>query len=64
VKVKFEKYAVRADGEPLYRMRLDDQPVREGLTLDQVILAINRRDEERLGEEHTLQGTGTPGGRR
>ncbi len=58
MKVKFVKYAARPDGEPLYRLYLDGDPVREGLTLDEVIRAINCRDEESLGEEHA------PGGRR
>lgn len=44
------------NGEKLYRLEIDGETVREGLTLDQVIRAINRRDEERLGEEHTAAG--------
>ena len=48
MKVKFEKYAVRKDGEALYRLYLDGEPVREGLTMDQVVEAINRRDEETM----------------
>lgn len=52
MKVKFEKYAARPDGEPLYRLYLDGDPVREGLTLDEVIRAINRRDEEKLKSGH------------
>lgn len=53
MKVKFTKYAERSgDGEPLYRMSIDDMPVKSGLTLDEVIEAINRRDEESLGDQH------------
>lgn len=49
---RFEKYAARADGEPLYRLLLDGKVVREGMTIDQVVAAINRRDEEQLGDDH------------
>lgn len=48
----FEKYDCRADGEPLYRLLLDGRAVREGMTLDQVVESINRRDEEKLGDDH------------
>jgi hypothetical protein len=50
---RFEKYALRADGEPLFRLLLDGKVVREGMTIDQVVAAINRRDEERLGDDHS-----------
>lgn len=46
--VKFEKHGSLPDGEALYRMWLDGDPVREGLTLDEVIRSINRRDEETM----------------
>lgn len=49
---RFEKYARRADGEPLFRLLLDGKVVREGMTIDQVVAAINRRDEEKLGDDH------------
>ena len=49
--IKFVKSGTRTDGEPLYRLILDGSAVRDGLTLDEVIVAINRRDEERLGED-------------
>ena len=39
-------------GEKSYRLVIDGETIAEGLSLDQVIEAINRRDEERLGEEH------------
>lgn len=67
MRIKFTKYKRRPDekdyvtgpdGQPLYRMYIDDEPIREGLTLDEVVEAINCRDEESLGERHT------PGGRR
>jgi len=38
--------------EPLYRLIIGGRTVREDLTLDQVVEAINRQDEERLGWEH------------
>ena len=47
--IKFECHARRPDGERLYRLIIDDKVVREGLTIDDVARAINRRDEERLG---------------
>lgn len=56
MKAKFEKYAVRKDGEALYRLHLDGEPIREGLTLEEVVEAINRRDEESLGERHVPGG--------
>lgn len=57
MKIKFTKYKRRPDdkdyvtgpdGQPLYRLYIDDEPIREGLTLDQVVEAINRRDEETM----------------
>lgn len=50
--IKFECHAKRPDGESLYRLIVDDKVVREGLTIDEVIEAINRRDEESLGADH------------
>lgn len=55
MRLKFEKHATRADGEPLYRLLLDGRAVREGMTLDQVVESINRRDEEKLGDDHAPQ---------
>jgi hypothetical protein len=52
VNVRFEKHGSLPDGEALYRMWLDGDPVREGLTLDEVIRSINCRDEESLDERH------------
>lgn len=54
--VRFEKHGSLPDGEALYRMWLDGDPVREGLTLEEVVEAINRRDEESLGERHVPGG--------
>lgn len=50
--IKFECHAKRPDGERLYRLIIDDKVVREGLTIDDVVEAINAQDEEQLGEEH------------
>lgn len=62
MKLKFTQYknrpgdtdlAAAPDGSPLYRLEIDGRTVRSGLTIDEVIEAINRRDEEKLGEQHT-----------
>lgn len=52
MRLRFEKHGRRADGEPLWRLLLDGKVVREGMTLDQVVESINRRDEEKLGDDH------------
>lgn len=49
--LRFECTGVREDGEKVYRLVINGETVREDLTLDEVVEAINRRDEERLGEE-------------
>ena len=49
--IKFECHAKRPDGERLSRLIIDDKVVREGLTIDDVVEAINAQDEEQLGEE-------------
>ena len=54
--VRFEKHGSLPDGEALYRMWLDGDPGREGLTLEEVVEAINCRDEESLGERHVPGG--------
>lgn len=46
--LKFEAYAVRDDGEKIYRLIIRGEIVRKGMTLDEVIEAINRQDEEGL----------------
>lgn len=48
--IKFTRQSVRPDGEVLYRLEKDGEVLREGITLDEVIRAINRMDEESLGE--------------
>lgn len=51
--LKFEQMGFRVeDGERLYRLVIGGRTVREDLTIDQVIEAINQQDEERLGEKH------------
>lgn len=53
--LKFEQMGFRVDdGERLYRLVIGGRTVRENLTIDQVIEAINAQDEERLGEERSL----------
>ena len=47
-KIVFECTGVRRDGARLYTLALDGVVVREDLTIDEVIEAINRRDEESL----------------
>ena len=54
--IKFECHAKRPDGERLYRLIIDGQVVREGLTIDDVVEAINDRDEDRLSEDHGPRG--------
>lgn len=49
-KIVFEISSTRPDGAKLYRLSLDGVPVRDGLTIDEVIEAIARRDEESLRE--------------
>ena len=52
-RLKFDKTGVDPDtGEPLFRLVINGRTVREGLTMDEVVEAINAQDEERLGEEH------------
>lgn len=50
--IKFECHAKRPDGERLYRLIIDGETVREHLTIDDVVRAINDRDEARLGADH------------
>ena len=53
-KLKFDKTGVDPDtGEPLFRLVINGRTVREGLTMDEVVEAINAQDEERLGEERS-----------
>ena len=55
--IRFEQTARRGDGEILYRLIIDDEVRRENMTLDEVILEINREDELSLGERHSPRGT-------
>ena len=57
--LKFERDGALPDGEKTYRLVIDGVESGAGLTLDQVIRAINNRDEERLGEDHAPD-TGVP----
>ena len=50
-KIVFEATGTRPDGVKLYRLQLDGVTVREDLTIDEVIEAINRRDEESLRQD-------------
>lgn len=50
--IKFECHAKRPDGERLYRLIIDGEAVRENLTIDDVVRAINARDEKSLGTDH------------
>lgn len=50
---RFERTGVRPDGEALYRLVINGRTVREGLTMDEVVEAINAQDEEWLGEERS-----------
>ena len=52
-RLKFERTGEDpVTGEALYRLQIGGRTVREDLTIDQVIEAINQQDEERLGEKH------------
>lgn len=54
--IRFEAAGVNRAGEKIYTLTIDGRTVRSGLTIDQVCEAINRRDEERLGDEHAPRG--------
>lgn len=55
--IKFEVCGADPEGGKLYRLIIDGETVREGLPLDEVIRAINARDEESLGADHAPRGT-------
>lgn len=66
MKIKFTKYKRRPDdkdyvtgpdGQPLYRLYIDDELIQDGLTLDKVVEAINRMDEKSLGDRHAARRT-------
>lgn len=50
--IKFEVCAADPEVGKLYRLIIDGKVVREDLPLDEVIRAINARDEESLGADH------------
>lgn len=50
--LKFVCGGARPDGVKLYRLEIDGRVAREGLTIDEVIEAINRADEASLGARH------------
>ena len=54
--LRFYKVGENEAGDPVYRMVFKGEAVRDGLTLDEVIREITRRDEEKLGEEHAGGG--------
>ena len=58
--LKFEQDGTLPGGEKSYRLVIDGKTIAEGLSLDQVIEAINRRDEEQLGEEHGTRPSQSP----
>lgn len=57
MRLKFEQDGTLPGGEKSYRLVIDGKVVAGGMSLDQVIAAINRRDEEKLGEEHAPRRT-------
>ena len=42
--IKFVRAGTREDGETLYRLERDDVVIRDGITLDEVVEAINRME--------------------
>lgn len=52
--IRFESTGTNPAGETVYRLNIDGEIVREGLTIDQAVAIINRRDEEHLGEYHGI----------
>ena len=56
--IEFRVTGTRPDGEKLYRLSIHGKPIKDGLTIDEVIREINRRDELRLGEDHVRQEGG------
>ena len=59
--IKFEPCWSDPEGGKLYRLIIDDKVVREGLTIDDVVEAINDRDEARLGMDHAPRRGGRDG---
>lgn len=54
--IRFEPAGVNEAGEKVWDLVLDGQTARKDLTMDQVVEAINRRDEERLGWDRVPGG--------
>ena len=50
--IKFESCGADPEGGKLYRLIIDGETVREHLTIDDVVRAINARDEKSLGADH------------
>ena len=50
--IRFYRTNSQGDDVWLYAMEIDGKVVARDLTIDQVVEAINRRDEESLGAEH------------
>lgn len=53
--IRFYKAGLREDGAALYALEIDGKVLRRDLTIDEVVRAINSRDETSLAQEH---GTG------
>jgi hypothetical protein len=49
--IRFEQMGRRLDGEILYKLQIDGKTEREGMTLEEVIVEIQREDEEDLGAQ-------------
>lgn len=62
--IKFEQTGRRPDGEKIYRLVINDRVIREGMTLDEVIVEIQREDEENLGARHTPRPVREPAAER
>lgn len=54
--IRFEPAGVNEAGEKVWDLVIEGQTARKGLTMDQVVEAINRRDEERLGWDRAPGG--------
>ena len=50
--IKFEPCGADPEGGKLYRLIIDGETVRENLNIDDVVRAINARDEKSLGADH------------
>lgn len=50
--IRFYRTNGQGDDVWLYAMEIDGEVIARDLTIDQVVEAINRRDEESLGAHH------------